>query len=190
MVSDSCLQPAGLQDFSSRLRHGSLCTGLCPFSRFRDQEPLVSSQPPALGSKQLGVEGCKSGEGEHVLTRRKRLRRLWNWAVLSFLFFSLLSCFMDLQIENAMNGNCCALFLWLDLRGWIVRTCQCHHRPSVAYPGACRSVQPLPLPVWEWFLWSGEGSPNTLPKQQEGLLGYGCRALSPTAPGRFGDVLG
>lgn len=187
-VSDSRAQPIGLQEFSCRLYRGSLWTALRPFSRFRDREPLVSSQPPALGLKMVRVEGCKPGEGEHVLTSTKCLRKLWNWAVLSFLAFSLFSCFKDLQTENAMNGNCCALFSWLDLGGWIMRACQCHHRPSVAYPGAAWSVQPLVLPTWDWFLWSGKGSPNPLPKWQEGLLGYGCRALFPTAPGRFGDV--
>lgn len=173
------LQPAGLQDFLCRLRCGSLCTGPRPFGRWRDREL------PALGWK-FRVQGCKSGEGERVLTSRKHW--LWNGAVPSLLFFPLFSCFTDLQTDNAVSGNCCALFSWLHQRGWILRICRCHHRPSVAYPSACWSVQPLLLPVWAWFPWSGEGSPNPLPKQQEGLLGCGCRALSPTALGRIGDV--
>ena len=171
VVGDSCYSPPGCR---------ASCAGVAmvsvPSAGAETKSCLF--QPPALGSKMVSMEGGESGEGEHVLTSRKHLWKLWSWAVPSFLFFPLFSCFVDLQTENAMNGNCCALFL-----GGILRTCQCHHRPPVACPGASWSVPPLLLPVWEWFLWSSEGSPNPL------LGSGGLQSPASDRAGRQTDVL-
>lgn len=88
-----------------------------------------------------------------------------------------------------MNSNCCTLLSWLDLRGCMLMTSQCYQQTLCGISWWICLLVSLLLLIWEWFLRSREGSPYHFPKQQEGLLACGCRALAPNTPAHLEMIL-